>query len=191
MTDPSAVGATPRPIPNAYVVPGTRLVAGEYPGSVPSTPDSAAREKLCAFLDAGVRHFIDLTDPYDGLAPYEPTLRTLAAERGVDVTWERLTIRDMDVCDARHMRRVLDTIDARLAGGAAAYVHCWGGIGRTGMVVGCWLVRRGRTGQEALDEVGALFRTMSATKSRVHPEGSPQTTAQRDVVRRWTETGGR
>ena len=30
------------------------------------------------------------------------------------------------------------------------YLHCWGGVGRTGTVVGCWLVRHGRTGDEAL-----------------------------------------
>ena len=41
------------------------------------------------------------------------------------------------------MTRILDDVDAALADGGAVYVHCWGGIGRTGTVVGCWLVRHG------------------------------------------------
>ena len=38
------------------------------------------------------------------------------------------------------------------------YVHCWGGIGRTGTVVGCWLVRHGMTGDEALAEFASPGR---------------------------------
>lgn len=33
-----------------------------------------------------------------------------------------------------------------LAAGQTVYVHCYGGIGRTGTVVGCWLVRHGLSG---------------------------------------------
>jgi ADP-ribosyl-[dinitrogen reductase] hydrolase len=177
---------TVRPIENSYLVPASALSAGEYPGSPPRTPSAEAKQKLGAFLDAGVRAFVDLTDPADGLAPYEATLQELAAERGITVSYERLTIRDMDVCDPAHMRRVLDAIDARIAEGLGVYVHCWGGIGRTGMVVGCWLVRHGRSGDDALREVDRLFRTMSPAKVRDHNSwGSPQTDAQRAVVREW------
>lgn len=182
-----------RPIDNSYVVPGTRLVAGEYPGSKPDTPAAEADEKLAGFLDAGVTAFVDLTDPADGLAPYEPALRALAEHRGVRVAYDCATIRDMDVCDVAHMRRVLDLIDARLAEGHAVYVHCWGGVGRTGMVVGCWLVRHGRTGPAALAEVARLFGTMSPAKVRRHRSwGSPQTPAQRAMVEGWgTHDGAR
>jgi hypothetical protein len=145
------------PLPNSYVVPGTRLVAGEYPGLPPARPAGEVRARVDALLDAGVRTVVDLTDPADGLAPYADVLAGRAAERGLRVAHERLTIRDMDVCDAAHMRRVLDAVDAGLRRGAV-YVHCWGGVGRTGTAVGCWLVRHGRTGDEALAEVGASSR---------------------------------
>ena len=59
-------------------------------------------------------------------------------------------IRDMRVCNERHMRRVLDAIDKDIADGRTVYVHCWGGIGRTGMVIGCWLVRHGMMVDRAL-----------------------------------------
>jgi predicted protein tyrosine phosphatase len=174
------------PIPDSYVVPGTRLVAGEYPGSESGTPADQATAKLEAFLDASITAFVDLTDPADGLDPYLPALEPLASTRGLAVHYEQLTIRDMRVCDVPHMRRVLGAIDAHLEAGRAVYVHCWGGIGRTGMVVGCWLVQHGRSADAALAEVDRLFRSMSPEKVRRHQQwGSPETDAQRAFVRGW------
>jgi len=173
------------PIENSYRIPGALLIAGEYPGILPDRPPSELETKLARFLDIGVSAFVDLTGPPDPLAPYEPTLRALAARRRVEISYERLTIPDMDVCNRQHMSRVLDAIDGYLSNGRTVYVHCWGGVGRTGTVVGCWLVRHGKTGQEALDEVARLFATMSETKRRNHPEGSPQTPAQCAMVQVW------
>ena len=150
-----------RPIANSYAVPGAALYAGEYPSEKFT---AGGRTKLTSVLDAGVTAFVDLTAPADGLTPYAELLQELAAERGVAVAYDRLTITDMGVCDVAHMHRILDLIAVRLAEGHVVYVHCWGGVGRTGTVVGCWLVQHGRTGKEALTEVLALFKTMSAKK---------------------------
>lgn len=176
----------PRPIPNSYVVPGTRLAAGEYPGSAPGTPAAARDAKLSAFLDAGVTAFIDLTGPDDRLAPYAPSLRALAAARGLAVTHEHYSIPDMGVCAEPHMGAALDAVDAHLAAGRGVYVHCWGGVGRTGTALGAWLVRHGRRPDEGLAEVARLFATMSPEKRRRHAAwGSPQTEQQRRFVREW------
>ena len=187
MSAPDEVTDAPRrPIPDSYVVPGTSLLAGEYPGSRPQAGEPAAVARLAAFLDAGIDCFVDLTTNDDWLDAYAPRLESLADARDVDVVIDRLPIPDMDVCDAAHMRRILDTIDARLDAGRTVYVHCWGGVGRTGTVVGCWLVRHGRTGEQALAEVATLFATMSDEKRRAHAAtGSPQTPAQRAMVRTW------
>lgn len=178
-----------RPIDNSYVVPETALVAGEYPGMRFGTPASLRDARLQQFLDAGITAFVDLTHPDDPLDLYVERLRQLGRQRGVQVVHDYLSIVDMDVCDNAFMRRVLDRIDQRIAEGHRVYVHCWGGVGRTGMTVGCWLVRNGRTGDEALQEVRSLFATMSPAKvSYFGPDGSPQTDAQRAVVRAWTES---
>jgi len=145
--------AVMRPIPNCYELPETRLIAGEFPGSPPGTPSLDVEKKLSAFLDAGVTVFIDLTDPADRLAPYEAALRSLAKRRAIDVIYEQLTIPDMAICDKQQMSHILDLIDEHLAAERIVYVHCWGGVGRTGTVIGCWLVRHGKTGPEALNEV--------------------------------------
>ena len=170
----------PRPFPNSYRVPGARLYAGEYPGA--RTGD-VAREKLAGLLDAGVAHCIDLTEEGE-LYTYHELLAELAEARGVTVRHTRLSIPDMDVPHPERMTEILDAIDAAQAAGHVTYVHCWGGIGRTGTVVGCHLVRRGMTGEEALAEVQRLYDTMSAEKRAYHPE-SPQTAEQRDFVLAW------
>ena len=175
----------PIPHDHCYWLPNCRVLAGDYPYSLNS---AAGLAKLRRILDAGVTTFIDLTERRE-LEPYEPALRAEAEARGLSVEYVRLPIRDMGVPPPGRMREVLDAIDAACAAGRTAYVHCWGGIGRTGTVVGCHLVRGGLTGDQALARVRELFGGMPAERDDPYPGGSPQTDEQRDYVRRWREGG--
>jgi protein-tyrosine phosphatase len=86
------------------------------------------------------------------------------------------------------MRAILSYIEAELAAGRLVYVHCLGGVGRTGTVVGCLLVENGASGDEALAMVSTLFETMSPEKVHRHRhDGSPQTEQQRQFVRAWND----
>jgi protein-tyrosine phosphatase len=181
--DPAPNDPRPRPIPNSYWVPGAAVIAGEYPGG--RTRD-AARRKLAALLDAGVTHWVDLTEEIDPLAPYDDVLVELAEERGTTVSYTRLSIPDMDVPPAERMTEILDAIDAALDAGGTVYVHCWGGIGRTGTTVACWFVRRRHDAEAALEQVQRLYDTMTEEKRSANPH-SPQTEAQRRFVRAWRE----
>ena len=49
---------------------------------------------------------------------------------------------------------ILDAIDDIFLKVKFPYIHCWGGIGRTGTVVGCWLIRHGHA---TPDSVGDLI----------------------------------
>lgn len=169
----------PRPHRNCYWVQPGRLLAGEYPGAPNS---AAAREKLRGYLDAGITFFLDLTDLRDGLESYADVLRAEAAARGLSVEYARKPIRDMGVPDADDMAHLLNTLDGALAAGHNVYVHCWGGIGRTGTVVGCHLVRHGMTGKAALAQIAHWWRGVA--KSSLYPR-SPQTEEQIEYVRKW------
>ncbi len=171
---------------NSYwVVPG-RFAAGEYPGAK-NRREAAAR--LRTLLGAGIDHFIDLTRRADGLAPYVRIAQEQAHAEGIEVRWEHHPVVDMSIPrSAGEMAAILDAIDDALNHRRTVYVHCWGGIGRTGTVVGCWLVRHGLTGDGALEQIAKWWQHVE--KSRWHPH-SPQTDEQREYVRGWGERPAR
>ena len=157
------------PIRDSYLV-ADGLLAGEYPGS--ADPERAAR-RLRSFAQLGPIVFVDLTHPSDPVAPYE---------RLIGAGSRRLShpIVDMGTTTIPHMSRILDDVDAAIAGGETAYVHCWGGIGRTGTVVGCWLMRHGLHAGDPIRRIAELRRAVADPHVL-----SPQTPAQRAMVREW------
>jgi protein-tyrosine phosphatase len=108
------------------------------------------------------RHFIDLTQAGE----LEPYAELLTEEAGSGTSYERFPIRDVSVPDEpKTMAEIIAAIDRAIAEGGITYVHCWGGIGRTGLAVACWLQERGQTPDEALTDLAdkmALVRKISA-----------------------------
>lgn len=157
-----------------WVTPGL-VLAGEYP-----TDWGRTTAKLDLLLDAGIRTFVDLTTPIDGLHPYEPMLVRMAAERDLDVRHAPFPIPDMDVIDVQGYTPIVEFMATEVGAGRPVYVHCWGGIGRTGTVIGCWLVRNGRTADEAVAEIASL-----RAGTRKHRRRSPETDEQIRTIQRW------
>ncbi len=167
-----------------WVIPG-RFLAGAYPGS--PSPSEAAK-KLKGLMECGVRHIINLMEPKEvdefgrQFVPYEADWRNLGHDRGIEATCVRFPIKDLGVTIPARMTAILDEIDSSLGAGRAVYVHCRGGVGRTGTVVGCYLVRHGPGGQEALMRIQELRRN-----DPMAFVFSPETKAQQDMVRSWRE----
>lgn len=166
------------PIPNSYwVLPG-RLLAGEYPGAF---GEERIRRRIDAFLVSGINTFVKLTRD-DELPDYTPILRERAGTYGKDVRVLHLPIQDFGLPTVENMTVTLNAIDAALDERRNVYVHCWAGVGRTGTVVGCYLVRHGMTGVQALAQIARWWETdpRSATFLR-----SPETDEQIQFVRAW------
>ena len=169
------------PLPNSYWVVPDRFAAGEYPSA---TDPVEAAARLRALLRAGVNHFIDLTRLGE-LPPYLESAKEEADRLGLCLGWERHPIVDLSVPSSpEQMSGILNAIDTAMDDGQTVYLHCWGGVGRTGTVVGCWLVRHGRTGEEALDQIAEWWK---GVEKAWRIPCSPQTPEQREYVRDWTE----
>jgi len=63
-------------------------------------------------------------------------------------------------------------------------VHCRGGVGRTGLVVACWLQEHGRRPDSALGELSAKWRTVQKSSGQ---HASPETPEQVDWVKTWPQ----
>ena len=172
-------GMMDRPIPDSYWVVDGLLLAGEYAGA---STAARARHKLEALLDAGIRTFFDLTEEGE-LSPYDDMLRELARDRAIAVSHERMPIRDLGVPDPSDLYALLARIAINIAEGTPSYVHCWGGVGRTGTVIGCWLVEhQAMDGNDALTRIEELRRDLPDSGRR-----SPETDEQCALVRGWAE----
>lgn len=168
-----------RPNANTYWV-NDHLLAGEYPGH---WDDAVARQRLQAYLDAGVTCYIDLTQEGE-LAPYHDLLPD-HGPGGRRIVYHRMAIRDLGLPRSpEFMTAILDRIDQAIEAGHTVCVHCWGGIGRTGTAVGCYLVRHGLSGNEALAEIARHWQTVE--KRARHPR-SPEMPEQMAYVRLWAD----
>jgi protein-tyrosine phosphatase len=89
-------------------------------------------------------------------------------------------VQDGGVPTRAFTQEILDAIDGELSANRRVYVHCRGGRGRTGTIVGCWLTRHGYgKGEEVLEGITSL-------RSAAHLDSvSPETEKQRSFVRTW------
>ena len=165
-----------------FVVPG-RLLAGEYPNS---TDLDRAPRKRQALLNAGVTSIVDLTEPREPnlsgvrLEPYRDLLMEQAKDRGIKVKYARFAIPDNSVIHDEGYDDILAHIQGELDAGEVIYAHFYGGKGRTGTVVGCWLID-----SEGVDYDGALRRLEELRwGSRKADHAVPDSLAQHDVLRR-------
>lgn len=160
-----------------WVTPG-KLLAGYYAGAL--TTDEAAR-KVEGLLEAGIRHVVNLMDEAERGHQGEPFVPYQAAFSARGVSGVRMPIKDMHTPSMDEMIAILDDIDESIAAGAPTYLHCWGGKGRAGTVVGCWLIRHGMVQPGlAVDRIKDL---QAQCNGALAP--SPENDEQRDFVRGW------
>lgn len=168
-----------RPLHQSYYLHGY-LFAGEYPGD---KDEETAKRKINNMVHFGVKHFVDLTEegelrPYSHLLPKGTTyLRFPIPDGGVPKSIELVN-------------RLLDKIAYLEKTESYTYIHGRGGVGRTGIIVGCLkareLQRRGSNDCDALTVLRNFFRYMPKSAYRK----TPDTPEQEEFVRAFERSAG-
>lgn len=178
--------ANPPTIRSYWVVEG-KFLAGAYPGS----PDeNKHRQRIQQLWDAGLRTFINLVEEDEAnksrqpFRRYDDVLRELARHDGERVAHLRFPVPDLSVPSIDRMRSILDAVDLAFAANRPVYVHCFGGVGRTGTAVCCWLLRHGLASPANVIQILQDLRQADhQTKQRKAPENNKQI----EFVESWVE----
>ena len=129
--------------------------------------------------DLGFRHVVCLAAKSPG---YDPApLRHVYAEDLQDLVGGQFP-RD-PAREERLSRAAARIVTAHVLAGEGVVVHCLGGTGRTGTVLGCVLKSLGF----AVDEVVARLRTLSEARGK--RPGWPESPWQRALVERYSGSG--
>lgn len=167
---------TPPTVPNrfCYRIGEDRIWGCEYPGD---RHDSIAIVKLGKALEFGITHFIDLTEKGE-LNPYSHFLPS-------KVSYRRFPIRDVSIptsihdtyCLMEQIREILNEPRNRI------YLHCWGGVGRTGTIAACWIAFSRHTDFETtMQMLGEYWKQCPKSHYRIVPEHISQHRFIRDFI---------
>lgn len=143
---------------NSYQV-DERIYAGEYARDLENP-----QPKIDALVRFGITHFIDLTEEGE-LIPYQQLLPARC-------THLRFPIQDVSIPDdfqsVYELMQYIDKIHA--TPDTKIYIHCWGGVGRTGVIVGCYYVYHGEPYIKALTHLKESFKECPKSNRRRTPE---------------------
>lgn len=164
-----------RPLHQSYYIDG-KLFAGEYPGD---KHEEQAEAKLKRMHHFSVRHFVDLTEEGE-LRPYRQLLPS-------DTSYLRFPIRDVNVPKSvEAVHQLIDKMEYLMQQDGYTYLHCWGGVGRTGTIVACYEARQME--EPTLEKALAVMRSRFSKMPKASHRKSPETQEQIDFVRRFVDS---
>lgn len=168
----------PQPLPylrSYWFLPG-KLLGGFYPGS--SEP-KGCRKKLELLHACGIRSMVNLmeADEVDNsgrvFLDYEPLLPD-------GMRFKRFAIQDRYIPTAELMDSILRHIHSEIKQGYPVYLHCRGGVGRTGTVMACYLKRYHPEIEDVFAWINEKRRSQRDPKAEIWL--SPDTDVQRQFV---------
>ena len=166
-----------RPLYQSYEVRANGIIyAGEYPGD---KSDELARQKIEQMHHFGIRHFIDLTEEGE-LRPYSHLLPA-------GTTYTRFPIADCGAPKSiESVQSLLLRIEELKKMNGYVYVHCWGGVGRTGTIVACYLSQN--WGEPDLNLVLDALRKNFSEMPKSAYKKTPETKEQIDFIKQFINT---
>jgi len=175
------------PYERSYWVLPNKLLAGEIPSSKTET---IKLEKIQGLLNCGISVVINLME-FDEknfndeiLEDYSKLFYSEAGKMNKQIEIYRFPIKDLSIPNESYMIEILNKMDELISKGEKVYVHCWGGVGRTGTVIGCYLVRHGFAEPEkVIETINYLKRT-----TNIAHRSSPETEEQCQFVLNWSRS---
>lgn len=166
------------PFKSSYWVIKNHLIAGEIPTSVDANKSII---KLNGLISSKVKAVINLMEldekDHDNNLFFDYT--SILEKANIDIY--RFPIKDMDVPSPVQMMRILKQIEYYNKRNELVYLHCWGGLGRTGTVVGCYLLMKNIANKNnVLKNIIELKKNTPLSNKK-----SPQTTEQAEFILNW------
>lgn len=145
------------PFSQSFWVKEGMLCAGHYPSD---RNESARSEKLNGLLDCGIQRVINLMEGHERnligepFEDYSERLVQLASIRNIkSPKCFRIPLRDGRAPTIAQMQAVLMMIYDGIEHNIPTYIHSWGGHGRTGTAICCYLIGKGKTAEESITQL--------------------------------------
>lgn len=172
-----------------YWLSPNQVLCGCYPGAIDA---QRTADRIDALVEVGVRTFInlmeadELNNEDDRFRSYVECARHVGRKRDVEVVCQRYPIPDFGIPTLTQVDEILNAIRFGVERGVV-YLHCWGGVGRTGTIACCWLLEQEVAERDTVFDVLAIFRQMDRVRG-CRP--SPETIQQRQFVEEWANIRG-
>lgn len=151
-----------------WVIPG-KIMAGQYP---------ADQDKIDSLLALGIKTFINLTLEGETSKDGEVHFDYETQLNDSDAVMYRKEVEDASIPTTEIMDEISELIDASLEDNKPVYFHCWGGVGRTGTVLGSYLMHSHMANKDnVFDLIDYMKRTSPFKEKR-----SPGRDVQREFV---------
>jgi protein-tyrosine phosphatase len=166
------------PFENSYWVLPNTLIAGQIPTSL---EQEETELKLNRLIELNVKAVINLMEPKERNRQGELFYDYRQYLKNKNIQTHSFPVVDLSIPTTQTMSSVLNLIDDYRSKDQLVYIHCWGGIGRTGTVVGCYLKRIGLADNYNVFETIRSLKQYSGLANRL----SPETEEQMNFVLQW------
>lgn len=168
------------PFEKSYWVQPNKLIVGQIPASSQLKDTELKLHKLIQF---NVKAVINLMESNERNRNGELFFDYADYLSKNGVLTHSYPIKDLSIPSVKTMESILNCIDEYLLNDKIIYLHCWGGVGRTGTAVGCYLKQQG------LADNASIFKQIETLKvnSALSHRNSPETNEQRNFVINWNQ----